>query len=51
MIGDGILFYLPDGRLKLVSRPGINNWVQYHAGTSDYNVTVEKDAWSVVDPN
>ncbi len=51
VIGDGILFYLPDGRLKLVSRPGINNWVQFHAETGGYDVTVEKDAWSVVDPN
>lgn len=51
VIGDGILFYLPDGRIKLVSRPGINNWVQFHAETGGYDVTVERDAWSVVDPN
>jgi vanillate/3-O-methylgallate O-demethylase len=51
VIGDGILFYLPDGRLKLGSRPGINNWVQFHAETGGYGVTVEKGAWSVVDPD
>lgn len=44
-------FFLPDGRLKLVSRPGINNWVQFHAETGGCAVTVEKDAWSVVDPS
>jgi vanillate/3-O-methylgallate O-demethylase len=51
LIGDGILFFLPDGRFKLVSRPGITNWVHYHAETSGEDVVIEKDAWSVIDPN
>jgi vanillate/3-O-methylgallate O-demethylase len=51
LIGDGILFFLPDGRFKLVSRPGITNWVHYHAETSGEDVVIEKDAWSVIDPD
>ncbi|MBX5446771.1 aminomethyl transferase family protein [Sphaerobacter sp.] len=50
VIGDGILFYLADGRVKLVSRPGINNWLHYHAETGGFDVTVENDVWSVADP-
>lgn len=50
LVGDGILFYLPDGRLKLVSRPGINNYVRFHAETGGYEVRVDVDQWSVQDP-
>ncbi|MBX5466584.1 MAG: aminomethyl transferase family protein [Firmicutes bacterium] len=50
VIGDGILFYLPDGRLKLVSRPGITNYVRFQAETGGYDVAVAVDQWSVQDP-
>ncbi|WP_038039842.1 vanillate/3-O-methylgallate O-demethylase [Thermorudis peleae] len=51
VIGDGILFYLEPERFQLVGRPSLHNWVQYHAETGGYNVTVERDEWSVTDPN
>ncbi|MBX6754493.1 MAG: aminomethyl transferase family protein, partial [Thermorudis peleae] len=50
VIGDGILFYLEPERFQLVGRPSLHNWVQYHAETGGYNVTVERDEWSVTDP-
>ncbi len=35
----------------MVGRPSVHNWVQYHAETGGYNVTLERDEWSVADPN
>lgn len=51
IIGDGILFYLDKELFKLVSRPGINNWVRYHVSTGNYDVRIDQDAWSVADPH
>jgi glycine cleavage system aminomethyltransferase T len=45
LIGDAILTHLgsePD-RYNLVGTPVVPNWVQYHAETGDYDVTVERD--------
>lgn len=47
VIGDGILFYLDKDRLLLVGRPSIHNWVQYHAETSGYKVSLSRDERSV----
>ena len=50
VIGDAILFYLGDDLLSLVGRPSAHNWVQYHAETGDYDVTIERDERSAVNP-
>ena len=33
VIGDGILFFLDEDKVRLVGRPSAHNWVQYHAET------------------
>ena len=50
VIGDGILFFLADHRVSLVGRPSAHNWVQYHAETGGYDVTVERDERTAVNP-
>jgi len=50
VIGDAILFYLDDDLLSLVGRPSAHNWVQYHAETGGYDVTLERDERSAVNP-
>ena len=50
IIGDAILFYLAENRLSLVGRPSVHNWVQYHAETGDYDVEVERDERTAVNP-
>ena len=48
VIGDAILFYLADNSFSLVGRPPASNWVQYHAESGRYDVTVERDERSAV---
>ncbi len=50
VIGDGILFFLSENRVSLVGRPSAHNWVQYHAETGDYDVTVERDERTAANP-
>ena len=50
VIGDGILFFLDTDSVVLVGRPSAHNWVQYHAETGDYNVTVVRDERTAVNP-
>jgi vanillate/3-O-methylgallate O-demethylase len=50
VIGDGILFFLDENRVSLVGRPSAHNWVQYHAETGDYDVTLERDERTAVNP-
>ena len=50
VIGDAILFYLDENRFNLVGRPSAHNWVQYHGETGDYDVTIERDERSAVNP-
>jgi vanillate/3-O-methylgallate O-demethylase len=50
VIGDGILFFLEENRVQLVGRPSAHNWVQYHAETGDYDVEVERDERTAVNP-
>ena len=47
VIGDGILFYLEKDSLLLVGRPSIHNWVQYHAETGGYKVSLSRDERSI----
>jgi len=50
VIGDGILFFLSENRVSLVGRPSAHNWVQFHAETGDYDVTVERDERTAANP-
>ena len=47
VIGDAILFYLDKDELLLVGRPSIHNWVQFHAETGKYNVSISRDERSI----
>ena len=50
VIGDGILFFLAEQKVRLVGRPSAHNWVQYHAETGGYDVRVERDERTAVNP-
>ena len=43
VIGDGILFHLEENNLVFVGRAPAANWIQFHAETGGYDVTVKKD--------
>ena len=51
VIGDGILFFMDENSVRLVGRPSAHNWVQYHAETGDYDVTVSRDERTAVNPS
>jgi vanillate/3-O-methylgallate O-demethylase len=50
VIGDAILFHLSENSARLVGRPSVHNWVQYHAETGDHNVTVKRDERTAANP-
>ncbi len=50
VIGDGILFHLEENRLVFVGRAPAANWIEFHAATGGYDVTVEKDDRSPSNP-
>jgi syringate O-demethylase len=43
VIGDVILFYLGENSFNLVGRAPVIEWVEFHAATGNWNVTVERD--------
>jgi vanillate/3-O-methylgallate O-demethylase len=43
VIGDAILFHLDTDLFNLVGRPSAHNWVQFHAETGGYKVSIERD--------
>src|ERR1700690_4297973 len=43
VIGDGIIFRLAENQFNLVGRAPTINWVQFHAETGGYNVTLDRD--------
>ena len=51
VIGDAIVFGLEEDEVNIVGRPVVPNWVQFHAETGDYDVTVERDQRSLDDPD
>jgi vanillate/3-O-methylgallate O-demethylase len=51
VIGDAILFHLDEQTFRLVGRPSAHNWVEYHAQTGDYDVSVERDERTAVNPS
>ena len=50
MIGDCILFCLAENHVRLVGRPPALNWVQFHAETGSYDVTVRLDPRTANNP-
>jgi len=50
VIGDAILFFLGENKVRLVGRPSAHNWVQYHAETGDYDVAVSRDERTAANP-
>jgi vanillate/3-O-methylgallate O-demethylase len=48
VIADGILFGMEDDEYNLVGTPVASHWVQFHAETGDYDVTVTRDEASLV---
>jgi vanillate/3-O-methylgallate O-demethylase len=51
VIGDGILFYLDENRVRLVGRPSAHNWLQYHAEKDGYDVELQRDERTAVNPS
>jgi vanillate/3-O-methylgallate O-demethylase len=50
IIGDGILFHLAENKLIFVGRAPCANWIEYHADTGGYDVSVVKDDRSPGNP-
>jgi vanillate/3-O-methylgallate O-demethylase len=50
LIGDCILFYPEEGRLNLLGLPAAHNWVQYHAQSGRYDVSVLRDEPTLANP-
>ena len=50
LIGETVLQLLEDGVWKLISGAYVQNWVQFHAETGGYDVTIERDAPSGENP-
>ena len=48
MIGDAILFHLPDGSFDLVGHPMVLDWVEFHAADQRADVELERDENSIV---
>ncbi len=48
IIGDAILFHLPDGSFDLVGHPMVHDWVAFHAQTEGLNIELEWDENSIV---
>jgi syringate O-demethylase len=51
VIGDVILFYLEEEKFNLVGRAPTIEWIEYHAATGDWNVTVSRDERTAVRPD
>lgn len=51
VIGDVICFGLEDDMVNIVGRPPVPNWVQFHAETGRYDVSVERDERAADNPN
>ena len=50
VIGDGILFHLEENRFVFVGRAPTASWIQFHAETGGYNLTIKKDDRSPSNP-
>jgi vanillate/3-O-methylgallate O-demethylase len=50
VIGDGILFHLRENKFVFVGRAPSANWIEFHAETGGYDVSITKDDRSPGDP-
>jgi len=50
LIGDGILFHLAKNKLIFVGRAPCANWIEFHAETGGYDVSIVKDDRSPGNP-
>lgn len=50
VIGDVILFYLEESKFELVGRAPSIEWVEFHAASGKWNVTVERDERTAARP-
>jgi vanillate/3-O-methylgallate O-demethylase len=50
VIGDAILFFLAENRVRLVGRPSAHNWVQHNAETGGYDVKLDRDERTAANP-
>jgi vanillate/3-O-methylgallate O-demethylase len=50
LIGDMVLFGLENDKVNIVGRPPVANWIQFHAETGGYNVTLQRDERSISNP-
>ena len=48
IIGDAILFHLPDGSFDLVGHPMVLDWVEFHAVSESLDLDLERDENSIV---
>lgn len=51
VIGDVILFYLDENSFNLVGRAPVIEWVEFHAATGDWDVTVSRDERTAARPD
>jgi vanillate/3-O-methylgallate O-demethylase len=47
MIGDAIAFCLGENHVRVVGRPPVHNWLEFHASTGDYDVVTRRDERTV----
>lgn len=50
VIGDAILFFLDENRVSVVGRPPVANWLEFNALAGRYDVHIDRDERSVVNP-
>lgn len=50
MIGECVLFYLAENSFELVSGMHMQNWVEYQARTGSYDVVIERDLPTSINP-
>jgi vanillate/3-O-methylgallate O-demethylase len=43
VVGDGIIFWLEKEQFLVVGRAPMITWIQFHAETGDYDLTIERD--------
>jgi vanillate/3-O-methylgallate O-demethylase len=51
LISDAMLFGLENDEFNVVGRPVLPNWIQFHAETGGYEVTLERDERSLDNPS
>jgi vanillate/3-O-methylgallate O-demethylase len=47
VIGDAVAFCLADNHVRVVGRPPVHNWLEFHAETGDHDVSYRRDERTV----